>query len=47
MKIDNAEDLDVIMRMYNLLQYSKNYKKTTGSLWNYHREEPDSDTDDN
>ena len=29
-KIDNAEDLDVIM--YNVLEYSKNYKKTTGSL---------------
>ena len=26
-KIDNAEDLDVIMPMYNLLEYSKNYKK--------------------
>ena len=26
-KIDNAEDLDVIMTMYNLLEYSKNYKK--------------------
>ena len=25
MKIDNAEDLDVLMRMYNLLEYSKNY----------------------
>ena len=25
--------------MYNLLAYSKNYKKTTGSLWNYYREE--------
>ena len=34
-KIDNAEDLDVVMPMYNLLEYSKNYKKTTGSLWNY------------
>ena len=34
-KIDNAEDLDVLMPMYNLLEYSKNYKKTTGSLWNY------------
>ena len=33
-KIDNAEDLDVVMPIYNLLQYSKNYKKTTGSLWN-------------
>ena len=39
-KIDNAEDLDVIMPMYNLLEYSKNYKKTTGSLWNYYRDEP-------
>ena len=26
-KIDDAEDLDVVMRMYNLLEYSKNYKK--------------------
>ena len=31
-KIDNAEDLDVAMPMYNLLEYSKNYRKTTGSL---------------
>ena len=29
-KIDNAEDLDVVMTMYNLLEYSKNYRKTTG-----------------
>ena len=27
MRIDNAEDLDVVMPMYNLLEYSKNYKK--------------------
>ena len=33
-KIDNAEDLDVAMPMYNLLEYSKNYRKRTGSLWN-------------
>ena len=39
-KIDNAEDLDVVMPMYNLLEYSKNYRKKTGSLWNYHRDEP-------
>ena len=31
-KIDNAEDLDVVMPMYNLFEYSKNYSKTTGSL---------------
>ena len=38
--IDNAEDLDVVMPMYNLLEYSKNYRKTRGSLWNYYRDEP-------
>ena len=35
------------MPMYNLLGYSKNYKKTTGSLWNYYRDEPNSGTDNN
>ena len=47
LKIDNAEDLDVVIPMYNLLEYCKNYRKTTGSLWNYYRDEPNSDTDDN
>ena len=46
-KFDNAEDLDVVMPMYYLLEYSKNYKKTTGSLWNYYRDEPNSSTDNN
>ena len=41
-QIENAEDLDVVMPMYDLLEYSKNYKKTTGSLWNYYRDEPNS-----
>ena len=41
--IDNGEDLDVAMLMYNLIEYSKNYRKTTGSLWNYCRD----DTNDN
>ena len=45
-KIDNAEDLDVVMPMYNLLEYSKNYRQTTGSLWSCYRDEPNSDTDD-
>ena len=39
-QIDNAEGLDVVMPMYNLLEYSKNYRKTIGSLWNYYRDEP-------
>ena len=40
--IDNAEDLDVLMPMYNLIEYSKNSRKTTGTLWNYYRDEPNS-----
>ena len=37
--IEDADDLDVVMPMYNLLEYSKNYRKTTGSLYNYYRGE--------
>ena len=40
--IDNAEDLDIVIPMYNLLEYSKNYRKATGSFWNYYRDEPNS-----
>ena len=40
LKIDNAEDLDVVMPMYYLPEYSENYSKPTGSLWNYYRDEP-------
>ena len=29
--------------MYNLIECSKHYRKTTGSLWNYYRDEPNSD----
>ena len=38
--VKNAEDLDIVMPMYNLLEYSKNYEKTSGSLFNYYRDEP-------
>ena len=37
--IDNAEDPDIVMPMYNLLEYSENYSMTSGSLWNYYRNE--------
>ena len=39
-QFDNAEDLDVVMPMYNFLKYKKNYRKTTGILQNYYRDEP-------
>ena len=45
--IDNAEDLDVVMTMYNFIEYSKNYRKATGSLWNYYRDEPNSGAEGN
>ena len=39
MLIDDAEELDVAMPMYNLIEYSKNYRKTKGSLWNSYIDE--------
>ena len=38
--IENAKDLDIVMTMYNLLEYSENSRKITGSLWNYYRDKP-------
>ena len=40
--VENAEDLDVVRPMYNLLEYSKNYQKASRSLFNYYRDEPES-----
>ena len=45
--IEDADDLDIVMHMYNLLEYSKNYRKTIGSLYNYYRDELSDDADDN
>ena len=42
--IEDADDLDIVMPMYNLLEYSKNYRKTIGSLYNYYRHELSDDT---
>ena len=39
-QIDNAKDLDVVMLMYNLKEYSDSYSGATGSLWSYHKVEP-------
>ena len=33
--IDNAKCIDIVMPMYNLIEYSDNYSKTSGSLWQY------------
>ena len=39
-QVDNAKDIDIVMPIYNLIEYSDNYTKTTGSLWQYFRDEP-------
>ena len=44
--IDNAEDLDIVMLVYNLSEYSQSYSMTSGSLWNYYRDKTD-DVNDN
>ena len=41
--IHKAKDLDTVMSMYNLLEYSDNYSTTSGSLWNYHRDKVNDD----
>ena len=44
-QIDNAKDIDIVMPMYNLIEYSDNYAETTRSLWQYFRDD-DGDGDD-
>ena len=45
--VENAKDLDVVMPMCNLLEYSKNYSKTFAALWHYYRDELTYETNDN
>ena len=39
-QVHNAKDLHVVMPMYDLIEYSDNYLKTSGSLWQYYRDKP-------
>ena len=38
--IGNAQDIDIAMPMYNLIEYSDNYSKRSGSLWQYYKDDP-------
>ena len=40
LKIDNAQYIDTVMPMYNLIEYSNNNSKTSGNLWQYYKDEP-------
>ena len=37
---DNASDIDIVMPVYNLTGYSNNSSKTSGSLWQYSKDDP-------
>ena len=45
--IEDADNLDIVMPMYNLLKYSKNFRKTIESLYNYYRDELTDDGNNN
>ena len=43
---DNVHDIDIVMPMYKLIEYSDNYSKTSGSLWQYYKDDPNDNLTD-
>ena len=43
--VDEAEHINIVMPMYNLIEYSDNYSDTSGSLWQFKRDEIEGDVD--
>ena len=43
---NNTRDIDTVMPIYNLIEYSDNYSKTSGSLWQYYKDAPDNNLAD-
>ena len=39
-QVRNANDIDVVMLMYHLVEVSKHYSKTLGGLWQYSKDKP-------
>ena len=39
-EIDNIKDIDIVVPMYNLIEYSDSLLKTSGILWQYYKDEP-------
>ena len=39
-QIENAKYISIVMTLYNIIEYSNNYLKTSGLLWQYYRDEP-------
>ena len=45
-QVDNAKDIDIVMPIYTLIEYSANYEKTSRCLWQHYRDEPNDDLED-
>ena len=43
-QINNSKDLDLVKPMYNLIEYSDNYSRTSERLWEYYRDDPNDNT---
>ena len=41
-----AKDLDIVMLIYDLIEYSVNYSKISGNLWQYYRDKPNENSTD-
>ena len=46
MQIDDAKDINIVMPVYTLIEYSDNCAKTSGRLWQYYRDEPNDNLTD-
>ena len=44
--IDTAQDVDIVMSLYNLVEYKDNYSSISGSLWQYFKDEPKNNSED-
>ena len=39
-EVDNTQDINIVIPMYNMIEYSNNYSKTSGRLWQYYKDDP-------
>ena len=46
-QVDDTQEIDIVMTIYNLIEYSDAHLKTSGSLWQYYRDEPALDNNNN
>ena len=45
-EIDNARDINIVIPMHKMIEYSDNYSKPTGSLWHYYKDKPNNNLAD-